>query len=744
MNTLRKLLLFLGALLAIATVDPAAHAGPVLVPSVSNTVGLPSALKQANSGIIDRLSLFSGTTVMTLSSDGTKVTDNVWMYHAFTRDCTGVRIVLTNYKCATNEVIGSNPVVYRVALEYPTGTYYQFLFNGKRDVVVEPGGTVISDPLPVWLQATVGFCHTRLNVSVAAPPSSLAAVGSASGGSLSAATYYYKVTCVTAGAGESSALTEVNYAASGSTSSVALTWTPPVPTSGPLSPVAYNIYRGTATNTETLLTSVPVGTNGYTDTGALTPGSATVPAARTWPMSSVLTTSGTDKGNTATTTYQDLTTSGSIPTNTGVHVAGAIALVAFPTGTSISSISNIGGIGTSIPMGVGDDYANNQYGYFWRGALGANGAVGLINIGTASDSYTLFDTLTNSYRRLSLLESCNWVLIEEGANDYGNAPAQLLALAVTLQKQLQAMGKKMVITTLLPITTTSDGASTVANQTSKNANAFGTYANSGNVSSATSTSITVGSAITSGTYNTNYFLTILTGTGAGQVRKITTNTTTVINVGTAWTVTPDATSTYGIKNTRVEYNDWVRNGCTVDGTGAAAPAGSATVLPNPYGVVTYLETADVVETSRNSGYWKAPSGGANSTGTATSATATTLVDSGKSWTSNQWGTYWVTITAGTGTGQPGAQITSNTATTLTVGSWTVQPDATSQYAIVKSLTSDGTHPNLNGAPLLGAVVTTAINNGTFAAYSFQASAAPLVDMLSNTIFRTRRHYKRTY
>lgn len=69
------------------------------------------------------------------------------------------------------------------------------------------------------------------------------------------------------------------------------------------------------------------------------------------------------------------------------------------------------------------------------------------------------------------------------------------------------------------------------------------------------------------------------------------------------------------------------------------------------------------------------------TGTATSGTANTLVNSAKTWTTNQWANYQVRITAGTGLGQIRV-ISSNTGTTLTVASnWTTNPDATSEYAI---------------------------------------------------------------
>ena len=68
------------------------------------------------------------------------------------------------------------------------------------------------------------------------------------------------------------------------------------------------------------------------------------------------------------------------------------------------------------------------------------------------------------------------------------------------------------------------------------------------------------------------------------------------------------------------------------------------------------------------------------TGTATSATGTTLVQTGKTWTASQWINAQVRITAGTGAGQI-RTITANTADTLTVATWTTTPDATSQYAI---------------------------------------------------------------
>lgn len=70
------------------------------------------------------------------------------------------------------------------------------------------------------------------------------------------------------------------------------------------------------------------------------------------------------------------------------------------------------------------------------------------------------------------------------------------------------------------------------------------------------------------------------------------------------------------------------------------------------------------------------------TGVATSGSATTLVNSGKTWTTNQWTNYQVRIVSGTGAGGI-RQIASNTGTTLTINSSTAL-DSTSVYEIEPS------------------------------------------------------------
>lgn len=116
----------------------------------------------------------------------------------------------------------------------------------------------------------------------------------------------------------------------------------------------------------------------------------------------------------------------------------------------------------------------------------------------------------------------------------------------------------------------------------------------------------------------NYWLYIYSGTAAGQMKQIASNTTNTLTWSGAATA-PDATSRYFI----IGFD----------------------------------------------------------AGTATAGSSNTITDSTKSWTVNAWRNYAVRIMAGTGAGQA-LTIASNTATAITViGSWATNPDTTSVYTI---------------------------------------------------------------
>lgn len=169
-----------------------------------------------------------------------------------------------------------------------------------------------------------------------------------------------------------------------------------------------------------------------------------------------------------------------------------------------------------------------------------------------------------------------------------------------------------------------------------------------------------------------YTIRITGGTGAGQERIIASNTygaNAVITVSAPWTVTPDNTSTYLILSGRF----W-------------AVCGKAATGLRYYDVATntWSGALSVTGLTSSASEWRLNAtpafGNTVASGTATSGSATTLVNTGKNWTTNQWTNYQVRITAGTGAGKV-ATITSNTATQLNFASVTTVLDNTSQYVI---------------------------------------------------------------
>lgn len=177
----------------------------------------------------------------------------------------------------------------------------------------------------------------------------------------------------------------------------------------------------------------------------------------------------------------------------------------------------------------------------------------------------------------------------------------------------------------------------------------------------------------------NFRVRITGGTGAGQERLIASATygaNSVVTVTQAWNVTPDNTSTFILYTGRV----WLMGGGTLaagslkywdHATQSWSGNLSITGLPSSFGtdgrmVAPYSYASDAIRFS----------------GTATSGSATTLVNSGKAWATNQFANWQVRITAGTAAGQI-RPITSNTGTTLTISSGTAI-DNTSQYVIEPS------------------------------------------------------------
>jgi len=134
------------------------------------------------------------------------------------------------------------------------------------------GGTTCSQGDPIFWK---GGANPLTTVGVAAVlnPTQSASSTATTGGTLAAATYFYRVTAINA-LGETLASNEVSQVTTGATSTVTVNWTQVFGATG------YKIYRSTATGTEVFLVAVgAVGT--YTDTGAVAPGTAVVPVLNT-------------------------------------------------------------------------------------------------------------------------------------------------------------------------------------------------------------------------------------------------------------------------------------------------------------------------------------------------------------------------------------------------------------------------------------------------------------------------------
>jgi len=163
----------------------------------------------------------------------------------------------------------------------PAGTVVAYSLAGQSAVlfatqaavtVPAPGTGLLAAPAALTAGATATTGGTFAGGPSLTTPTGVTATGSATGGTLAAASYFYRVSAINA-QGETLASTEVpSGALTGSTSSVALSWAAVPGATG------YRVYRTTTSGTYTspAFLSAPTGTT-YTDTGgtALTAGTVT-------------------------------------------------------------------------------------------------------------------------------------------------------------------------------------------------------------------------------------------------------------------------------------------------------------------------------------------------------------------------------------------------------------------------------------------------------------------------------------
>lgn len=179
----------------------------------------------------------------------------------------------------------------------------------------------------------------------------------------------------------------------------------------------------------------------------------------------------------------------------------------------------------------------------------------------------------------------------------------------------------------------------------------------------------------------------------------------VITVDSNWLTPPDATSRFVIRGGGIwmitqgttlamQYYDVLADQWYIRNGGAAASPLTATGTDGT-----------IVNTGENATVWE------RGTATGTQST-TTLQDTNKSWTTNQWVGYVVRVYSGTGENQY-RTVVSNTSNTLTVATWTsITPDTTTKYFI--EAFEMGTFTSA-AAPTQTGVSTGTINGSVFTA-----------------------------
>jgi hypothetical protein len=210
---------------------------------------------------------------------------------------------------------------------------------------------------------------------------------------------------------------------------------------------------------------------------------------------------------------------------------------------------------------------------------------------------------------------------------------------------------------------------------------YHTSGDSGNVSSATSLTLTDTTKNWIPNQLQGEAVLITSGTDAGDLETILENTSNTLTV-TTWGTLPDPTSQYDLL---IYALKGASSHLVFDRSGGAHNGRVYLVDTNSAGDDAADTDIFVKYSDDNGTTWSNPTmvNPSADGGTVTSATFGTLTDTSKNWTPNQWVGHSAYIVGGTGVGGSRV-IVSNTSNTLTLAStwqFMMMPDNTSQYLI---------------------------------------------------------------
>jgi lysophospholipase L1-like esterase len=168
----------------------------------------------------------------------------------------------------------------------------------------------------------------------------------------------------------------------------------------------------------------------------------------------------------ASGTITDKTLTGSVGSASSTAMYGPSAIIG--KGSTVYDVPSIGLVGDSIMWGQGSE-GNTRVSQAGSGfgAVALNNNFNFVNVGDPGDRATITSVRANHSLRWLMLQGCTHVISNFGVNDLSNGVtlADWQASAISIWTQLVARGAKVWQTTITPVTTSTDGWLTAANQT---------------------------------------------------------------------------------------------------------------------------------------------------------------------------------------------------------------------------------------------------------------------------------------
>lgn len=403
-----------------------------------------------------------------------------------------VRVTYCNYGIGGwNETPNTNQIVVRASIELidstgnvstMTNARIPVYFNGKRDVIVAGDELVTSDWVRVAMPAGQRyFVRTYVSTPTVGAPTA-ATLTATTGGTLGNLQYQVGIVAVYPDGIFSLPLIQ----------SITLSGNTAITVSGvtmPAGAIGYRVFMCQSASAATNEYETPAGTvaSGASYTILSNPGAYGQPvnsnAAGWYPGSGLLggntfqafgvnSTLGTGDGLNVGANYVDDSSGGSNSSSNGGGVFSPVVIEGLALNGTLPSIAIIG---DSISEGTGDGgfYTNNggfleraltaQFNLGWTYAT--TPLYGMVKTGASGEALHTFADWHNSRLRVAVASRASHVISNYGTNDLASGSAQMCGDLLTVAGWFTGQNIPFFQCTLVPKTTSTDGWTTLANQT---------------------------------------------------------------------------------------------------------------------------------------------------------------------------------------------------------------------------------------------------------------------------------------